>query len=92
MRVNIGCTPNSSLLAAAGFTVNVLDVADLIWVTNSLEHYTLLVERGWDADRYAEHLADIFSVAWAAAVATSPRSFESGGLPRTRIEFASRMT
>jgi AcrR family transcriptional regulator len=36
------------------------DVADLVWVTNSLEHYTLLVERGWDADRYATHLADLW--------------------------------
>ena len=36
------------------------DVADLVWVTNSLEHYTLLLERGWDADRYAVHLADVW--------------------------------
>jgi hypothetical protein len=30
--------------------------------------------------------------AWAAAVATSPRSFEIGGLPRRWIAFESRIT
>ncbi len=36
------------------------DVADVVWVTNSLEYFTLLVERRWDADRYATHLADLW--------------------------------
>lgn len=36
------------------------EVADLVWVSNSVEHYALLAERGWDADRYGRHLADLW--------------------------------
>ncbi|GAB4067066.1 hypothetical protein GCM10028777_21960 [Angustibacter speluncae] len=36
------------------------EVADLVWVSNSVEHYALLTERGWDADRYGRHLADLW--------------------------------
>lgn len=35
------------------------EVADVIWVTNSIELHTLLtVDRGWSADRYERWLAD----------------------------------
>ena len=37
------------------------EVADLVWVGNSLEYYTLLTERGWDAERYAAHLLDLWA-------------------------------
>jgi AcrR family transcriptional regulator len=36
------------------------EVADLVWVTNSVEHYLLLTERGWSAERYGRHLADLW--------------------------------
>lgn len=35
-------------------------VADLLWATNSAEHYLLLASRGWSATRYAVHLADLW--------------------------------
>ncbi len=35
-------------------------VADLVWVGNSLEYFTLLTERGWSPERYAEHLRDLW--------------------------------
>lgn len=35
-------------------------VADIVWVGNSLEYFTLLTERGWSAERYAEHLRDLW--------------------------------
>ena len=39
--------------------VSIDEVADVIWATNSVELYVLLVhERGWDTDRYARWLAD----------------------------------
>ena len=36
-------------------------VADLVWVTNSLEHFTLLAERGWNSEQYSAHLADLWT-------------------------------
>jgi hypothetical protein len=39
--------------------VSIEEAADVIWATNSVELYVLLVhERGWGADRYARWLAD----------------------------------
>lgn len=39
--------------------VSIEEAADVIWATNSVELYVLLVhERGWDPDRYARWLAD----------------------------------
>jgi AcrR family transcriptional regulator len=35
-------------------------VADLVWATNSPEYYTLLTSRGWTAQRYVEHLSDLW--------------------------------
>lgn len=35
-------------------------VADIVWVGNSLEYFTLLSERGWSPERYAEHLCDLW--------------------------------
>jgi AcrR family transcriptional regulator len=35
-------------------------VADIVWVCNSVEYFTLLGERGWSAERYAEHLRDLW--------------------------------
>jgi AcrR family transcriptional regulator len=37
------------------------EVADLVWVGNSLEYYTLLTERGWDSEHYAAHLLDLWA-------------------------------
>jgi AcrR family transcriptional regulator len=36
------------------------DVADLVWVTGSVEHFALLTERGWSPRRYGRHLADLW--------------------------------
>ncbi len=36
-------------------------VADLIWATNSADHYLLLASRGWSPERYAAHLADLWT-------------------------------
>lgn len=35
-------------------------VADIVWVGNSLEYFTLLTERGWSCEQYAEHLRDLW--------------------------------
>lgn len=37
------------------------EVADIVWTTNSVEYYTLLRSRGWSADRYADHLRDLWT-------------------------------
>ena len=36
-------------------------VADLIWATYSADHYLLLASRGWSPERYAAHLADLWT-------------------------------
>jgi AcrR family transcriptional regulator len=36
-------------------------VADIVWATNSVEYYTLLRARGWSAERYADHLRDLWT-------------------------------
>lgn len=33
-------------------------VADVVWSMNSAEYFTVLARRGWDAERFAAHLAD----------------------------------
>jgi AcrR family transcriptional regulator len=35
-------------------------VADIVWATNAVELYELLTARGWDADRFATFLADLW--------------------------------
>ncbi|WNM24334.1 TetR/AcrR family transcriptional regulator [Demequina capsici] len=35
-------------------------VADLVWSTNSAEHYAVLMRRGWTAGQFAEHLQDVW--------------------------------
>ncbi len=37
------------------------EVADIVWSTNSVEYYSLLRSRGWSAERYAEHLLDLWT-------------------------------
>ena len=37
------------------------EVADIVWSTNSVEYYSLLRSRGWSAERYAEHLRDLWT-------------------------------
>ena len=37
------------------------EVADIVWTTNSVEYYSLLRARGWSADRYADHLRDLWT-------------------------------
>lgn len=37
------------------------EVADLLWTTNSPEHYALAVARGWSADTYARRLGDLWT-------------------------------
>ncbi len=37
------------------------EVADLLWTTNSPEHYALAVARGWTADTYARRLGDLWT-------------------------------
>lgn len=37
------------------------EVADLIWATNSWEHYVLMTSRGYSPERYAAHLADLWT-------------------------------
>lgn len=36
-------------------------VADIVWSTNAMEYYALLVRRGWEVDRYVAHLADLWT-------------------------------
>jgi AcrR family transcriptional regulator len=36
-------------------------VADVIWSTNAMEYYQLVQSRGWSPDRYAAHLADLWT-------------------------------
>jgi len=36
-------------------------VADIVWTTNSVDYYTLLCARGWSAERYADHLRDLWT-------------------------------
>ena len=36
-------------------------VADLVWSTNSAEHYSLLSRRGWSPQRIGSHLADMWT-------------------------------
>jgi AcrR family transcriptional regulator len=36
-------------------------VADIVWATNSADYYLLLASRGWSADRYADHLTDLWT-------------------------------
>ena len=37
------------------------DVADLLWSTNSPAYFTMLAERGWTSERYADLVADIWT-------------------------------
>jgi AcrR family transcriptional regulator len=37
------------------------EVADFVWSTTSVEYYSLLRSRGWSADRYADHLRDLWT-------------------------------
>lgn len=37
------------------------EVADLLWTTNSPEHYALAVARGWSADTYARRTGDLWT-------------------------------
>jgi AcrR family transcriptional regulator len=37
------------------------EVADIVWTTNSVEYYSLLRSRGWTAERYADHLRDLWT-------------------------------
>lgn len=37
------------------------EVADLLWTTNSPEHYALAVARGWPASTYARRLGDLWT-------------------------------
>ncbi len=38
-----------------------LEVADIVWSTNAVEFYELLTARGWDPDRFAAFLTDLWS-------------------------------
>jgi AcrR family transcriptional regulator len=44
------------------------DVADVVWSTNGPEYFLLLRSRGWSAERYATHLADL----WCRMLLTGP--------------------
>lgn len=37
------------------------DVADIVWSTSSMDYFNLLVSRGWDAERFARHLRDVWT-------------------------------
>jgi hypothetical protein len=37
------------------------EVTDIVWTTNSVEYYSLLRSRGWSAERYADHLRDLWT-------------------------------
>lgn len=47
------------------------EVADIVWSTNAVEYYLLLVrDRGWTSQRFGEHLAD----AWRRLLLKAPES------------------
>lgn len=36
-------------------------IADIVWSTNSAEHFLLLASRGWSPDQFGAHLADLWT-------------------------------
>ncbi|PVU82023.1 TetR/AcrR family transcriptional regulator [Cellulomonas sp. WB94] len=53
-------------------------VADLVWSTNSAEHFALLSRRGWSPQRIGAHLADL----WTRTL-LDPEVWISSGRPPT---------
>lgn len=43
------------------------DIADLIWSMNSPVYYSMMAERGWTAERYADLVADVWTRSLLAA-------------------------
>jgi AcrR family transcriptional regulator len=37
------------------------EVADIVWSTTSVDHFSLLRSRGWSTDQYADHLRDLWT-------------------------------